>query len=159
MDIRIGNGFDAHRLVAGRKLILCGVEIPCELGLDGHSDADVAVHAVIDSILGALALGDIGQWFPDTDEAFKGADSMKLLESVMKSPKLAAWHVNNIDIVIIAQKPKILPFVSAMRKSLAEALNCSAERVSIKGKTTEKMGFCGRGEGIAATASVLMMSN
>ena len=119
----------------------------------------MAVHAVIDSILGALALGDIGQWFPDTDQAFKGADSMKLLETVMKSPELAAWHVNNIDIVIIAQKPKILPFVNAMRKSLAEALNCPVERVSIKGKTTEKMGFCGRGEGIAATASVLMMSN
>jgi 2-C-methyl-D-erythritol 2,4-cyclodiphosphate synthase len=137
---------------------LCGVEIPYESGLDGHSDADAAVHAVIDSILGALALGDIGQWFPDTDQSFKGADSMKLLETVMNSPKLTGWQVNNVDIVIIAQKPKLLPFVNAMRNSLAAVLNCSVERVSIKGKTTEKMGFCGRGEGIAASASVLMIS-
>lgn len=157
MDIRIGNGFDAHRLTTGRKLILCGVEIPYELGLDGHSDADVAIHAVIDSILGALALGDIGQWFPDTDYSFKGADSMKLLETVMQSPKLTGWTVNNIDIVIIAQKPKLLPFVKAMREKLAGFLGCPVERVSIKGKTTEKMGFCGRGEGIAASASVLMI--
>lgn len=155
-DIRIGLGYDVHRLAPERKLMLCGVEIDYPFGLVGHSDADVALHAVTDAVLGALSLGDIGQWFPDTDPAFAGADSRALLRTVMQSPQLSGWEVGNLDLVIVAQRPKILPYVPAMRESMAELLGVTPDRVSVKGKTTEKLGFAGRGEGIAAEAVVLM---
>ena len=156
MDIRIGLGYDVHRLAPERKLMLCGVEIDYPFGLVGHSDADVALHAVTDAVLGALSLGDIGQWFPDTDPAFAGADSRSLLWTVMQSPQLAGWEVGNLDLVIVAQRPKILPYVPAMRESMAVLLGVAPDRVSVKGKTTEKLGFIGRSEGIAAEAVVLM---
>lgn len=155
-DIRTGQGFDVHRLTEGRKLILCGVEIPCKLGLIGHSDADVAVHAVMDAVLGALALGDIGKWFPDTDEKYSGADSMKLLASLLADSSVKDWKLNNLDIIIIAQEPKLAPFMDDMRRGLAGVFKCGIERVSVKATTTEKLGFCGRGEGIAASAVVLL---
>ena len=156
MDIRIGLGFDVHKLGPERKLFLCGVEFDYHLGLLGHSDADVALHAVTDAVLGAVNAGDIGQWFPDTDMAYKNADSKVLLQTVMQSDELKGWRVGNLDLVIITQKPKILPMVPAMKKSLAHLLDCDESRISIKGKTTEKLGFTGRGEGIAAHAAVLM---
>ena len=156
MDFKVGLGCDVHRLVPERKLFLCGVEIEFPFGLFGHSDADVALHAVTDAVLGALALGDIGQWFPDTDPAFAGADSRQLLWTVMQSPELAGWQVGNLDLVIIAEQPKILPYVPVMRESLAALLTTEAGNISIKGKTTEKLGFIGRREGIAAEAVVLM---
>ena len=155
-DIRIGLGYDVHRLAPERKLMLCGVQVEYPFGLVGHSDADVALHAVTDAVLGALSLGDIGQWFPDTDPAFAGADSRSLLWTVMQSPQLAGWKVGNLDLVIIAQRPKILPYVPAMRESMAVLLGVGADRISVKGKTTEKLGFIGRSEGIAAEAVVLM---
>ena len=156
MDIRIGLGFDVHKLVPERKLFLCGVEFDYHLGLLGHSDADVALHAVTDAVLGAVNAGDIGQWFPDTDMAYKNADSKVLLQTVMQSDELKGWRVGNLDLVIITQKPKILPMVPAMKKSLAHLLDCDESRISIKGKTTEGLGYTGRGEGIAAEAVVLM---
>lgn len=156
MDIRIGLGFDVHKLVEDRKLFLCGVEFDYHLGLLGHSDADVALHAVTDAVLGAVNAGDIGQWFPDTDMAYKNADSKVLLQTVMQSDELKGWRVGNLDLVIITQKPKILPMVPAMKKSLAHLLDCDETRISIKGKTTEGLGYTGRGEGIAAEAVVLM---
>ena len=156
MDIRIGLGFDVHKLVPERKLFLCGVEFDYPLGLLGHSDADVALHAVTDAVLGAVNAGDIGEWFPDTDNKYKDADSKALLQYVMQSPELENWCVGNLDLVIIAQKPKILPMVPLMKKVLAELLQCDESRISIKGKTTEGLGFTGRGEGIAAEAVVLM---
>ena len=156
MDIRIGLGYDVHRFAENRKLFLCGVEFDHPLGLLGHSDADVALHAVTDAVLGAVNAGDIGQWFPDTDAAFKDADSKVLLQTVMQSECLKNWSVVNLDMVIVTQKPKILPMVPAMRECLSKLLNCPADRISIKGKTTEKLGFTGRGEGIAAQAAVLM---
>jgi len=156
MDFRIGNGYDAHKLVEGRKLILCGVEIPFEKGLLGHSDADVAVHALIDAILGALALSDIGRLFPDSDMKFKDADSIKLIETAMSLDALRGWTIGNVDITIIAQRPKLSPFNDAMRARLAKALKTDVSRISVKAKTTEGMGFCGRGEGIEAHASVLL---
>ena len=156
MDIRIGLGFDVHKLVEDRKLFLCGVEFDYHLGLLGHSDADVALHAVTDAVLGAVNAGDIGQWFPDTDMAYKNADSKVLLQTVMQSDELKGWRVGNLDLVIITQKPKILPMVPAMKKSLAHLLDCDESRISIKGKTTEGLGYTGRGEGIAAEAVVLM---
>ena len=156
MDIRVGLGFDVHKFAADRKLFLCGVEFDHPLGLLGHSDADVALHAVTDAILGAVGAGDIGQWFPDTDAAYKGADSKELLRTVMNSEALQGWKVGNLDVVIVTQQPKILPMVPAMRECLSKLLNCPEERIAIKGKTTEKLGFTGRGEGIAAQAVVLM---
>lgn len=159
MDIRIGLGFDVHKLVTERKLFLCGVEFDYQLGLLGHSDADVALHAVTDAVLGAVNAGDIGQWFPDTDAAYKDADSKVLLQTVMQSDALKGWRVGNLDLVIITQKPKILPMVPAMKKSLAYLLNCDESRISIKGKTTEGLGYTGRGEGIAAEAVVLMQKD
>ena len=154
--MRIGHGYDVHKLVEGRDLILGGVKIEYEKGLLGHSDADVALHAVTDAILGAANAGDIGQWFPDTDPQYKGADSKVLLRSVMQSSELRNFAVGNLDLVIITQKPKILPHVPAMRTSLAALLNCDPGCISIKGKTTEGLGFTGRGEGIAAEAVVLL---
>lgn len=159
MDIRIGLGYDVHRFAENRKLFLCGVEFDHPLGLLGHSDADVALHAVTDAVLGAVNAGDIGQWFPDTDASFKDADSKVLLQTVMQSECLKNWSVVNLDMVIVTQKPKILPMVPAMRESLSKLLNCSPDRISIKGKTTEKLGFTGREEGIEAQAVILMQRN
>ncbi len=156
MNIKIGIGFDVHKLVENRKLLLCGVEFDYTLGLLGHSDADVALHAVADAVLGAAGAGDIGQWFPDNDPAFKDADSGKLLQFIMASNELANYRIGNVDMVIICQQPKILPQVPAMKENLAKLLNCTAEQISIKGKTTEKLGYTGRGEGIAAQAVVLL---
>ena len=153
---RIGQGFDVHRFAENRKLILCGVEIPADLGLLGHSDADVAVHALMDALLGALALDDIGSIFPDTDPAYCNADSVKLLQRVLALPEIAQWQIANCDITIIAQKPKIAPWRLAMRQRLAEAMTLDLDRVSVKATTTEKLGFTGRGEGIAAQAVVLL---
>ena len=157
MDIRIGQGCDVHRLAEGRKLILCGVHIPYEKGLLGHSDADVAVHALIDALIGALALGDIGHFFPDTDPRFKDADSMELLRQTLAHPAFQSWNISNIDLTVIAQKPKLAPHIPAMKESLAAALNLPQDRVSIKAKTNEGMGFVGRLEGIEARAAVLLI--
>jgi 2-C-methyl-D-erythritol 2,4-cyclodiphosphate synthase len=156
MKIRIGQGIDVHKFAVGRKLILGGVEIPYERGLDGHSDADVAVHAVMDAMLGALALGDIGKWFPDSDELYRGADSLKLLEKIVNSAEFAGWRIGNLDITLIAQAPKLAGYIDAMRDNLARVLKCEFNQVSVKATTTEKLGFCGREEGIAASAVVLL---
>ena len=156
-QFRVGSGYDVHRLTQNRKLILCGVEVPYELGLDGHSDADVAVHALMDALLGAAALGDIGKHFPDTDDRFKGADSMKLLEHVLALLKERCWRVNNADVTIIAQKPKLAGYIPAMRDKLAKAMGLDADAVNVKATTTEKLGFTGRGEGIAAEAVVSLI--
>ena len=156
-QFRVGSGYDVHRLTQNRKLILCGVEVPYELGLDGHSDADVAVHALMDALLGAAALGDIGKHFPDTDDRFKGADSMKLLEHVLALLKERCWRVNNADVTIIAQKPKLAGYIPAMRDNLAKAMGLEADAVNVKATTTEKLGFTGRGEGIAAEAVVSLI--
>ena len=156
-QFRVGSGYDVHRLTQNRKLILCGVEVPYELGLDGHSDADVAVHALMDALLGAVALGDIGKHFPDTDDRFKGADSMKLLEHVLALLKERCWRVNNADVTIIAQKPKLAGYIPAMRDNLAKAMGLEADAVNVKATTTEKLGFTGRGEGIAAEAVVSLI--
>lgn len=156
--LRIGQGFDVHRLVPGRKLILCGVDIPHSLGLLGHSDADVALHALMDAYLGALALGDIGGWFPDKDPQYKNADSMKLLAHVIKNERVSEYQLVNLDLTIIAEHPKIAPYIGRMRTNLAEILDCSPDRISIKATTTEKLGYCGREEGIAAMAVVLLES-
>lgn len=155
-DIRIGNGFDVHRLVEGRKLILCGVEIDWHLGLFGHSDADVAIHALCDALLGAAALGDIGKHFPDTDPRYKGADSRKLLREVVTLLAKEGYGVGNVDVTIIAQAPKMAPHIETMRQNLAHDLAISPDRMSVKATTTEKLGFTGRGEGIAASASALI---
>ena len=157
MDIRCGNGIDVHRLVSGRKLILCGVEIPYELGLEGHSDADVALHALSDALLGALSLGDIGIHFPDTDPQWKGADSGKLMQHILSLPEFAGWQISNVDLTIVAQRPKLLPYRENMRLRCAELLGVEPGRVSIKATTTEKLGFTGRGEGIAAFATALLI--
>ncbi len=154
--MRIGQGYDVHKLVEGRDLILCGVKIPYEKGLLGHSDADVALHALSDAILGAAALGDIGKHFPDTDERYKGADSMVLLEEVVRIVKAEGYSVGNADITIVAEKPKLLHYIPKMRENVAKALSVDLTRVSVKATTTEKLGFCGRGEGISAMAVVLL---
>ena len=155
-DFRIGNGIDVHRLVPGRRLFLCGVEIPCELGLEGHSDADVALHALMDALLGAVAHGDIGRHFPDTDPRWQGADSFELLRRVWAMEVFSSWRIGNVDLTIVAQKPKIAPFVPRMRERIASAFGISPDLVSVKGTTTEKLGFTGRGEGIAAFCTVLL---
>lgn len=157
MDIRIGQGYDSHRLIPGRELILCGEKIPFELGLAGHSDADAPVHALIDALLGALALGDIGQHFPDTDPRWRNADSLEMLRLTLADPAFDSWFPVNADITIITQKPKLAPHIARMRKNLAAAMNLSPDRISIKAKTNEGMGFTGRLEGIAAQAAVLLM--
>ena len=151
-QFRVGTGYDVHRLVPERKLILCGVDVPYELGLLGHSDADVALHALSDALLGAAALGDIGKHFPDTDERFKGADSAKLLEHVVHLVEEKGWQVNNVDVTIIAQKPKLASYIPAMRSRVAQVLKIDEDCVNVKATTTEKLGFTGRGEGIAAEA-------
>ena len=154
---RIGTGYDVHKLIPGRKLILCGVHVPHVLGLDGHSDADVAVHALMDALLGALALGDIGHLFPDADDKFLGADSMNLLGQVMQIVKSKGWQVGNVDITILAQKPKLADYIFDMRKKLALILGIGFEDVSVKATTTEHLGFVGKEEGIAAQAAVLLV--
>ena len=151
-DFRVGTGFDVHKLVEGRKCIICGVEIPHETGLLGHSDADVALHALMDAILGAAGMGDIGRHFPDTDERFKGADSMKLTEHVLGLIKAKGYVVNNVDVTIIAQAPKMAPHIEKMRANIARVLEMDIDRVNVKATTTEKLGFTGRKEGIAAEA-------
>jgi 2-C-methyl-D-erythritol 2,4-cyclodiphosphate synthase len=156
MTMRIGNGFDVHALVAGRRLVLGGVTIPHERGLDGHSDADVLLHAICDALLGALALGDIGAHFPDTDPRWKGADSRVLLRHVASLAAAAGYEVCNLDTTVIAQAPKLAPHVAAMVANVAADLGCAPAQVSIKATTTERLGFAGRGEGIAALATVLL---
>lgn len=158
-QLRVGCGYDVHKLVEERKLILCGVEVPYELGLLGHSDADVALHALMDALLGAAALGDIGKHFPDTDERFKGADSMKLTEHVVGLLAERGWQINNVDVTIIAQRPKLASFIPAMRAQVARVLGIEEEAVNVKATTTEKLGFTGRGEGIAseAVASIIRL--
>lgn len=158
-QLRVGCGYDVHKLVQDRKLILCGVEVPYELGLLGHSDADVALHALMDALLGAAALGDIGKHFPDTDERFKGADSMKLTEHVAGLLAERGWQINNVDVTIIAQRPKLASFIPAMRANVARVLGVEEEAVNVKATTTEKLGFTGRGEGIAseAVASIIRL--
>ncbi len=156
LPFRIGQGYDVHRLVPGRRLILCGVEIPWEYGLLGHSDADVATHALMDAMLGAAALGDIGQHFPDTDERYAGVSSVLLLNQTVRILAEKGFRVSNADITIIAQQPKLAPYISQMRETISEALSLPPERVSIKATTTEKLGFTGRKEGIAAEAVCLL---
>ncbi len=154
--MRVGIGYDVHRLVAGRKLILGGVEIPYHLGLLGHSDADVLLHAVIDAMLGAAALGDIGQHFPPSDPRYKDISSLALLERANAVITEERLRVSNVDATIVAERPALLPHVPAIRKTMAETLGLSVGQVSVKGKTTEGLGFTGRGEGIAAYAVVLL---
>ena len=154
--MRVGIGYDVHRFAPGRKLILSGVEIPYEQGLLGHSDADVIVHAIMDALLGAAALGDIGQHFPDTDPEYEGISSILLLEKVAQLLKENHYSVGNIDAVIIAQRPKMMPYLEQMRKNTAAALGIGEGRVSIKATTEEGLGFTGRGEGIAAQAVCLL---
>lgn len=156
VNIRIGNGFDVHRLVEGRDLWMCGVKIPYIKGLLGHSDADVALHALSDALLGAASLRDIGYHFPDTDPAYKGADSRVLLRKVKDLLKDAGYLVGNVDITIMAQAPKLLPYIPEMIERVASDLGIDASCVSVKATTTEKLGFTGRGEGIAAQASALI---
>ena len=154
--MRIGIGYDVHRLIAGRRLILGGVDIPHEKGLVGHSDADVLVHSIMDAMLGALALGDIGKHFPDTDTSYKNADSIELLGKVNNLIQTQGYSVVNIDSVIMAEKPKLLSFIERMRQKIAECLECDISYISIKATTTEKLGFVGKEEGIAAQAVVLV---
>lgn len=156
--MRIGHGYDVHRLVEGRKLIMGGVDIPHEKGLLGHSDADVLLHAIADAILGALGEGDIGRHFPDTDPAFKGADSLKLLAHVMTIADQRGYGLGNLDATIIAQMPKMAPHIQAMRENIAGVLNADVTQVNVKATTEEGLGFSGNGEGIAAHAVVLMVS-
>lgn len=155
-DFRIGQGFDVHRLTEGRDLIVCGVKIPYHLGLLGHSDADVAIHALIDALLGAAAKGDIGALFPDNDKAYKDIDSRLLLRRVVSLLKEDGYGIGNADITIMAQAPKMRPYIDTMRGLLAEDMAIAPDRVSVKATTTERLGFTGRGEGIAAMATALI---
>ncbi|WP_281883974.1 2-C-methyl-D-erythritol 2,4-cyclodiphosphate synthase [Paenibacillus sp. YYML68] len=155
--IRVGQGFDVHQLVEGRKCIIGGVDIPYEKGLLGHSDADVLLHALSDAILGALAMGDIGKHFPDTSEAYKDADSFELLKQVWKLAKDAGYELGNADCTIIAQKPKMAPYIPAMVERIAFGLEAELSQVNVKATTTEQLGFTGRGEGIAAQAVVCLV--
>jgi len=159
MSIRIGNGYDIHRLVAGRPLILGGVEISHELGLLGHSDADVLTHAIMDAMLGALSLGDIGHYFPPTDPQWAGADSLVLLSKVVALVRERGWQVSNIDSVVVAERPKLKPHISAMRDRIATVLELEPSQIGIKATTNEKLGPVGREEGIAAHAVVLLTDN
>lgn len=154
--MRIGNGFDVHALVPGRPLVIGGVTIPFDRGLAGHSDADVLLHAIADAVLGALALGDLGAHFPDTDPRWQGASSRALLREVAALMQVNGWRVGNVDATVVAQAPRLAPYVPAMREAIAADLGCTAEQVSVKATTTERLGFPGRGEGIAALASVLL---
>ncbi|MFD1776478.1 2-C-methyl-D-erythritol 2,4-cyclodiphosphate synthase [Paenibacillus rhizophilus] len=157
--IAVGQGFDVHQLVEGRPCIIGGVTIPYEKGLLGHSDADVLLHAISDAILGALGLGDIGRHFPDTDPAFKNADSLKLLEHVWGLAKEHGYRLGNVDSTIIAQKPKMAPYIPQMAEIIARALEAQPSQVNVKATTTEQLGFTGRGEGIAAQSIVCLLQN
>ncbi len=154
--MRIGHGYDVHRLTEGRKLILGGVNIPWEKGLLGHSDADVLAHALMDAMLGAAALGDIGKLFPDNDDAYLGADSIVLLRKVTEVLRTRGWRLSNADCTVIAQRPKLAPYIESMRETIAEAAGVEPDRISVKATTEEKLGFTGSGEGIAAHAVVLI---
>ena len=156
LDFRIGHGYDVHRLTEGRALILGGVQVPYALGLLGHSDADVLTHAVMDALLGAAGLGDIGRHFPDTDERYRGISSLLLLEHVRRLLADAGWRAGNIDATVIAQRPKLAPFLDEMRQKLAATLGISPDCVNVKATTEEGLGFSGRGEGIAAHAVALL---
>lgn len=156
--MRIGSGYDVHKLVEGRKLILGGVDIPYEKGLLGHSDADVLLHAIMDSILGAAALGDIGKHFPDTDEKYKGADSMMLLSEVNKLVDAKGYKIGNIDATIIAQRPKLRPYIDEMQERIANCLGVDIDKINVKATTEEGLGFTGSGEGISAS-SVCLLEN
>lgn len=158
MDIRLGNGFDVHRFAPERELWLCGVKIPYEFGLLGHSDADVAIHALCDALLGALALRDIGYHFPDTAEEYRGVDSRVLLRRVVEMTAERGYTISNVDVTIIAQAPKLLPHIPQMIASLADDLGIADDRVSVKATTTERLGFTGRKEGIAAQATALLIN-
>lgn len=154
--MRIGHGYDVHRLVEGRRLILGGVEVPHTLGLLGHSDADVLTHAVMDALLGAAALGDIGRHFPDSDPAYAGADSLRLLDHVMDLLRARGWRVGNVDATILAQRPKLAPYIPQMRDNLAARMNVSPDQVNVKATTEEKLGFTGAQQGMAAHAVCLL---
>ena len=154
--MRIGHGYDVHRFRSGRALILGGVDIPWEMGLDGHSDADVLLHAVSDALLGAAGMGDIGKHFPDTDPAYKGADSLKLLQIVGEKVTLAGYRVSNIDVTMIAQKPKLRPYIQQMEQNIAAALGVDAGRVNVKATTEERLGFTGEGLGMSCHAVCLL---
>lgn len=155
--MRIGNGFDVHAFAAGRRLVLGGVIVPHDRGLDGHSDADVVLHVVCDAVLGALALGDIGAHFPDTDARWKDADSRVLLRHVASLASAQGWRIGNLDVTVIAQAPRLASHVPAMRANIAADLGCEAAAISVKATTTDRLGFTGRGEGIAAMATVLVV--
>lgn len=157
MKIRVGNGFDVHRLVDGRKCIICGVDIPSDTGLLGHSDADVALHALSDALLGAAAMHDIGYHFPDTDERWRGADSRMLLRRVVELLAERGYTPSNVDITIIAERPRMLPYVEQMRRNVASDLGLDTDCVSVKATTTERLGFTGRREGIAAIATAMII--
>ena len=154
--MRIGQGYDAHKFKKGGRLVLGGVEVPYEKGMEAHSDGDVVIHALCDALLGAMALGDIGKHFPDTDDSYKGIDSRLLLKEVMNKVRQGGMKLGNADITIIAQEPKLAPHIQAMRKILADDMSTAINNVSVKATTTEKMGFTGRAEGIAVTAVVLL---
>lgn len=154
--MRIGHGYDVHRLVEGRALVLGGVRIPFEKGLDGHSDADVLTHAVMDALLGAAAMGDIGKLFPDTDDRYLGADSIALLREVDRRLTETGYRLGNLDVTVIAQRPKLAPYINQMRQNLAAALHTELQNVSVKATTEEHLGFTGSGEGIAAHAVCLL---
>lgn len=154
--MRIGHGYDVHRLVEGRALVLGGVRVPFEKGLDGHSDADVLTHAVMDALLGAAAMGDIGKLFPDTDDRYLGADSIALLFEVDRRLTEAGYRLGNLDVTVIAQRPKLAPYINQMRQNLAAALRTELQNVSVKATTEEHLGFTGSGEGIAAHAVCLL---
>jgi 2-C-methyl-D-erythritol 2,4-cyclodiphosphate synthase len=158
MNVRVGNGFDVHAFAANRRLVLGGVTVPFDRGLAGHSDADVLLHAVCDAILGALALGDIGMHFPDSDLRWNNADSRMLLRHVASLAFGAGWRIGNVDTTIIAQVPRLAPHVDAMRANIAQDLECAIDAVGVKATTTERLGFTGREEGIAALATVLLVS-
>lgn len=157
LNIRIGSGFDVHRLVEGRKCIICGVDIPHTRGLLGHSDADVALHALSDALLGAAALGDIGHLFPDTAPEWEGADSRRLLRLVVEALAREGWAPGNVDLTVIAQEPRMAPYIDQMRANIAADLSLPADAVSVKATTTERLGYTGRGEGIAAQAVALIV--
>jgi len=157
--LRIGQGIDFHRIVNGRRLVLGGVEIPWERGLEGHSDADVLLHAVADAVLGAVSAGDIGKWFPPSDERFRDADSGELLRTILGSPELCGWRLVNVDVTMVAEAPRLSEYVPRMRARVAALFGASPSQVSVKATTSEKMGFAGRGEGMAAFAVVLLSND
>lgn len=159
MNLRIGQGYDIHRTAPGRPLVLGGVVIPSSFGLLGHSDADALLHAVIDALLGALALGDIGAWFPDTEAAYRGADSRELLQCVLRDPAFHCWHIVNLDCTVFAEAPKLSPLRDSIRASLATLLGTEVSRISFKAKTNEKLDCVGAGLAIAAAATVLLEHN